>query len=138
MITSPADERFITEQSAQLLVASDELKVRAKVWDTSPVSHVTAALSGKKMYLAHIEQSQVWEGSFSGDQLPQKGVYNLLVKMEDADEDTAEDIIRCVFGESVYQTARREDRDQDNAVDAWPERGLLGTRLGPNTNGRKW
>ena len=28
--------------------------------------------------------------------------------------------------------------DQDNALEAWPERGLLATQLGPNRNGKKW
>jgi hypothetical protein len=32
----------------------------------------------------------------------------------------------------------RVERDQDNALDAWPEHGLLGTQLGPNKNGKKW
>jgi hypothetical protein len=31
-----------------------------------------------------------------------------------------------------------DERDQDNALDAWPEHGLLGTQLGPNKNGKKW
>jgi hypothetical protein len=32
----------------------------------------------------------------------------------------------------------RVGRDQDNALEAWPEHGLLGTQLGPNKNGKKW
>ena len=32
----------------------------------------------------------------------------------------------------------RAERDQGNALDAWPEHGLLGAQLGPNKNGRKW
>ena len=35
-------------------------------------------------------------------------------------------------------TRERAERDQDNALEAWPERGLLGTQLGPNKNGRQW
>jgi hypothetical protein len=31
---------------------------------------------------------------------------------------------------------KRVERDQDNALDAWPEHGLLGTQ--PNKNGKKW
>ena len=33
---------------------------------------------------------------------------------------------------------KRLERDQDNALEAWPEHGLLGTQLGPNKNGKKW
>lgn len=32
----------------------------------------------------------------------------------------------------------RLERDQDNALGPWPERGLLGTQLGPKKNGKKW
>ena len=32
----------------------------------------------------------------------------------------------------------RAVQDQDNALGAWPEHGLLGTQLGPNKNGRQW
>ena len=138
MITSPADKRFITEQSAELLVAKDEIKVRVKVWCTASVNHVVATLGAKAIRLANIPESQVWEGSFIEDQLPPEGVHDLLVKMEDADGGTAEDVIHCVFGKSAYQATERKERDQDNALEAWPERGLLGTQLGPNKNGRKW
>jgi MFS family permease len=30
------------------------------------------------------------------------------------------------------------ERDQGNALGAWPEHGLLGKQLGPNKNGKKW
>ena len=138
MITSPADERLITEQSAELLVANDEIKVRVKVWSTAPVSHVSATLGEKTVDLANLRGSQVWEGRFGEDQLPPEGVHDLLVEMQDARGGTAEDRIRRVFGDSAYRAAERKERDQDNAVEAWPERGLLGTQLGPNKNGRKW
>jgi hypothetical protein len=41
------------------------------------------------------------------------------------------------FGDALASMPRAE-RDQDNAISAWPEHGLLGTQLGPNKNGRKW
>lgn len=37
----------------------------------------------------------------------------------------------------LMERERVED-DQDNALEAWPEHGLLGTQLGPNKNGKKW
>jgi Icc protein len=66
------------------------------------------------------------------------GVYLLSVSVEDTDGDAAEDSIRMVLGASAYKSPERCARDQDNAIEAWPERGLLGTQLGPNKNGRKW
>jgi hypothetical protein len=48
----------------------------------------------------------------------------------------ASDEIRLAVGQ---RTVRKfEERDQDNALEAWPEHGLLGTQLGPNKNGKKW
>ncbi len=44
--------------------------------------------------------------------------------------------IRVVIGEP--EERERAERDQDNALEAWPEHGLLGTQLGPNKNGKKW
>ncbi len=39
---------------------------------------------------------------------------------------------------AAYKIRKRAERDQDNALEAWPEHGLLATQLGPNKNGRKW
>jgi|GEM_PF-4521089 len=67
---------------------------------------------------------------------PHEGVYCLLVSVEDARRTVATDKIRVASG----NPARREraERDQDNALEAWPEHGLPGTQLGPNKNGKKW
>ncbi len=43
-----------------------------------------------------------------------------------------------IAGVSKRPTRKTAERDQDNALEAWPEHGLLGTQLGPNKNGRKW
>ena len=66
------------------------------------------------------------------------GIYPLSVTIEDSDGRTAVDTIRMVLGASAYHLSERAQTDQDNALPAWPERGLMGTQLGPNKNGRKW
>lgn len=38
---------------------------------------------------------------------------------------------------AVLATAKGIGGDAD-PVGAWPERGVLGTQLGPNRNGRQW
>jgi 3',5'-cyclic-AMP phosphodiesterase len=37
-----------------------------------------------------------------------------------------------------YDAPARKPGDSVNAIGAYPEKGLLGTQLGPNRNGRKW
>jgi len=34
--------------------------------------------------------------------------------------------------------ARVGDGSDQDRVDPWPEKGILGTQLGPNRNGRQW
>jgi hypothetical protein len=42
------------------------------------------------------------------------------------------------FHKAQRNPLRCAGRDQDNAIGEWKERGILGTQLGPNKNGRKW
>ena len=74
---------------------------------------------------------------FDGEPLA-AGSYALTVEANDNSGELGTDEIRVVCGRSAYKGSERRERDQDNAVEAWPEQGLLGTQLGPNKNGRKW
>lgn len=137
MITSPADERFITDAMLDGHTSSDRIRVRAKVWGASPIRKAVATLNGQTAAMTQIPQSNMWGGEIARGDLAD-GVYALQVSVEDIDGGTAEDSCRIVVGVSAYAAVERAARDQDNAVGAWPERGLLGTQLGPNKNGRKW
>ena len=64
--------------------------------------------------------------------IPHQGVYSLVVSLG---EITTEEI-RVVSRDPAKRV--RVERDQDNALEAWLEHGLLGTQLGPNKNGKKW
>jgi hypothetical protein len=37
-----------------------------------------------------------------------------------------------------YDVPERSPVDRENAAGAWPEKHILGTRLGPNENGHPW
>ena len=137
VITSPADERFITEQNVQTLVVKGRVQIRAKAWGTLPVRSVLAKVGDTSVQLSPVEGSQVWEGEFQDLSLSD-GVYTLAVEMMDEAGKQALDEIRIVIGESAYKAPKRAERDQDNALEVWPERGLLATQLGPNKFGRKW
>jgi 3',5'-cyclic-AMP phosphodiesterase len=83
--------------------------------------------------MKRIANSHVWEADVSA---PREGVHFLKVSIEDVRGRVASDEIRIAVG----QRAEREcvERDQNNALEAWPEHGLLGSQLGPNKNGKKW
>jgi Icc protein len=130
VITSPSDERLLTSSSQ---TPQGNLKVRAKFWGEAEVVKMTAHLDGHDVFMKRVEDSQVWEANVSA---PHEGVYSLLVSVEDARGRVATDEIRIVVGDR--EERERVETDQDNALEAWPEHGLLGTQLGPNKNGKKW
>ena len=137
IITSPADERFITDSTLKGHIVDSSILVRAKAWGDSQIQNAVARLEDQMVQLSQIAASNLWQGELERGGLPD-GVYSLSVYVEDTEGRPAKDIIRLVLGASAYKPRARAARDQDNAVDAWPERGLLGTQLGPNKNGRKW
>jgi Icc protein len=130
IITSPSDERLLTNRSE---TPCGNLRVRAKFWGEVEALRATAHLDGHDVPMERVEKSQVWEAHLS---IPHEGVYSLVVSVEDSHGKVATDEIRVVSGDPAK--GERVERDQDNALAAWPEHGLLGTQLGPNKNGKKW
>ena len=132
MITSPVDERLLTKSSERL---SGSIKLRAKVWAKEEILRVSANLAGRDTPMRRVGSSQVWEAVVSLSAFDE-GMALLSVVAEAEGGRDATDTIRFAIGDPAE--VRRAERDQDNALGAWPEHGLLGTKLGPNKNGKKW
>lgn len=130
VITSPSDERLLTRSSE---LPRETLKIRAKFWGEVEGVDATAYLDGQTLTMKRVEHSDVWEAEIPA---PHEGTYSLKVTCKDAHGAVADDEIRVAVG--VRTERKAEERDQDNALEAWPEHGLLGTQLGPNKNGKKW
>jgi predicted phosphodiesterase len=130
VITSPSDERLLTRSSE---MPRERLKVRAKFWGGAEAVEAAAHLDGRSLRMKRVSDSHVWEAD---GPTPREGTYFLKVSFKDAYGQVATDEIRLAVGPRAERKA--EDRDQDNALEAWPEHGLLGTQLGPNKNGKKW
>jgi Icc protein len=131
VITSPSDERLLTKSSEAS--RTETLNVRAKFWGEVGALEATAHLDGQAHPMKRISDSQVWQAVVPS---PQQGTYPLGVSFKDANGRIATDKIRLAVGQRTER--KSEERDQDNALEAWPEHGLLGTQLGPNKNGKKW
>ncbi len=130
IITSPSDERLLTKFSE---LPQQTMKVRAKFWGEAKVAEATAHHHGQTHPMKRVNDSHVWEGDVP---TPHEGTHSLKVCFRDVDGKITSDEIRIAVGQ---RTERKfEERDQDNALGAWPEHGLLGTQLGPNKNGKKW
>jgi 3',5'-cyclic-AMP phosphodiesterase len=130
VITSPSDERLLTRSNE---MPRGKMKVRAKFWGEAQAVQATAHLHGQAVPMKLVDNSNVWEADVS---TPHEGVYSLKVSVEDTRGKIATDEIRVVSGDLAQR--ERAERDQDNALGAWQEHGLLGTQLGPNKNGKKW
>ena len=130
VITSPSDERFLTKSSQ---AQRGTLRVRAKFWGEAEAVKATATLDGVAVPMKRVQDSHVWEASLTTSR---EGVQSLLVSVDDERGNVATDEIRVAIGDRTEQ--ERVGRDQDNALEAWPEHGLLGTQLGPNKNGKRW
>jgi len=137
VVTSPSDERLLTKSDETGRTADDNLHVRAKIWGNARIDHVQASLEQQDVQLRQVPGSQVWDGRLPTAGVPD-GIYPLRVTAEDVNGKTAEDVICVLVGTAAAPHRKRFERDQDNALSAWAEHGLLGTQLGPNKNGKEW
>ena len=137
VITSPGDERLLTKSDLTDRTAEGNLHVRAKIRGRAGIDRVQASLQQQDVPLRQVPGSGIWEGDLPTAAAPD-GIYPLRVPAEDVNGKTAEDSICVLVGTAAVPPRKRFERDQDNALSAWAEHGLLGTQLGPNKNGKKW
>jgi len=138
MITAPVDERLSTHREPPLHMAGERMTVRVKVWSDRKLLRGCAAIGEQKVDLEQLAGSALWQANLDTEGLSD-GVYSLTVNFTDADGKSGEDVIRVVLNSlGQYKAVIRAGQDKDSVIGAWPERGILGTQLGPNKNGRKW
>ncbi len=129
IISSPSDERLLTKSSE---ILQRTVTVRAKFWGEAEALEASADLGGQMHAMKRVGNSHVWETDLP---TPSEGLHSLKVLFKDVHGKIASDEIRLAVGQRAER--KSEERDQDNALRAWPEHGLLGTQLGPNKNGKK-
>ena len=130
MITSPADWR-LTPQTSSMHSAARQLRV--KVWSAQTIRAVHAEIAGQEpIFLEQIPGTNVWRGP--NTLLEGCSRVRVIARVEDSQERIDEIELQNIASPQL----RIARRDQDNTIGAWPERGIQGTQLGPNKNGRKW
>ena len=139
LITFPADRRLITDPSHPGQVLRRTIAVRAKAWGADPIVSATLYVNGNESAEMSLSASPaVWRCQWDSTRVS-NGEHALTVRVIDqlgrSDEDSISVVVRQ---EGAYQTSLPAARDLDNSVGAWPAKGILGTQLGPNKNGRKW
>jgi len=131
-ITYPQDERLITNHANQVLC--EDVPVRVKTWALTHVRSVAVKIRDLQVSLA-TNDGLVWEGKIDLRSLPQ-GTHQLIAIATDEDGREQASSICLRIGPMPHR--HFAEIDQENAIGEWNERGLLGTQLGPNKNGKKW
>jgi Icc protein len=137
MVTSPADQRLVTDATGAALVLRDQVQVRARVW-ADAIEKVSISIDGGSDVpmgaLGESTWSTVWNAKECAD-----GLHRLTVTASTKDNRSASDTILSLVNTSgECETRTRSAVDYENALGAWPEKHILGTQLGPNENGRHW
>jgi Icc protein len=132
MITSPADHRLVTDVERPGHVVGRQFRVTARVFGASPVRDCRCRINDDPWMPLHLDGLE-WQGMYEAP--PRQ--FTLTVEATDIAGTTGTDAI-IVAGAGYRPPNRIVDGSDADALAAWPERHLLGTRLGPNRNGRKW
>ena len=134
MIIAPADHRLVTEVKRPEHVVPDEFKVMARVWGESRVTGCRCRINeGGWMSMHRGTRASDWE------LVCQAPSQQLTLSVEATDASGSSDTDTIVVATPEYRPPHRAaDGSDADAIGAWPERHLLGTRLGPNRNGRHW
>jgi 3',5'-cyclic-AMP phosphodiesterase len=132
---------LIVDPDAPDQVVRETLRVRAKVWAASGVDHVFARVDGgERIALApDPNDPSIWD-AIEDIRTLSDGGHALVVEAHDIAGGAGQDTITvCVARNGRYTPPLRiGDGSDRDTVGAWPEKGILGTQLGPNRNGRKW
>jgi predicted phosphodiesterase len=132
MITAPADHRLVTDIERPGHVVAGTCRVTARVFGPSPVQECRCRINEgpwTPLQVAGLD----WQSSCVAP--PQQ--FTLTVEATDiAGAKGADTIIVATPG--YRPPPRIADGSDADALGAWPDRHLLGTRLGPNRNGRQW
>ena len=132
MITSPADHRLVTGIECPRHVVAGQFRVTARVFGASPVNSCGCRINDGAWMPLRLD-GHVWEGVCEAP--PRQ--FSLTVEATDGEGMTDTDTI--IVATSGHRPPHRiADGSDADALSAWPERHLLGTRLGPNRNGKQW
>jgi 3',5'-cyclic-AMP phosphodiesterase len=139
MITTPADQAFIIDPIRPDQVVRGVTAVRAKAWDAKGIICANCRIDdGPWRPMWQIGTGPLWSCTWNSSEAAD-GCHDITVLAQCADGRTVADAISVLTSQSGrYDAPARTGGDSVNAIGAYPGKGLLGTQLGPNRNGRKW
>ena len=156
LITSPADERMAVRStlasslyahaSSNSKTSDSWMEVRALVMGTDVESVELTLDDCEAVRMQPVrERASLWSARI---ERPSSGTHRISVRARASEAPTIPDAMGtapCEDGhDEIHFTLGAKPRALDtfgehrHTVGAWPDRGVLGTRLGPNANGKHW
>ena len=133
VITQPGDLRLQTDRTSQETLTT-KVSVRAKIWSRRHVKKVSARVQNSQTSLTS-DDGLLWQGNLDLCGLGE-GAHDLHVTASETNGSQITSSVRLHVGPMPER--KFSNIDHENAIGEWTERGLLGTQLGPNKNGKKW
>jgi 3',5'-cyclic-AMP phosphodiesterase len=139
MITTPADQAFIIDPTQADQVVRGVTEVRANAWAANGIDSAKCRIDDRPWQpMWQVGSGPMWSRIWNSSEVAD-GPHDITVLARCADGRIAADTISVLTSQSgCYQAPQRQPGDNANAIGAYPSKGLLGTQLGPNKNGRKW
>ena len=133
LITAPADHRLATDAGDPDHVPGETCEVRATVLWPRKIVRCTCGIDDGP----DVEMSEVAPGRWVATLEVSSDATTIGV--EACDEDGWIGIESVEVARPAHlDVKRRADGSDADSVGAWEARGIFGTQLGPNRNGRKW
>ncbi len=139
MITSPVERRLITEPDRPEQLVRGMVEIRAKAWGIGGAASPVVQVDDRPlMDMSLAGSSSVWSCRWDSTTVD-SGEHRITVRIRGANGSAEEDTIDVLVGQDAsYQRPDFAIGDAENAIGPYSSKGILGTQLGPNKNGRKW
>jgi 3',5'-cyclic-AMP phosphodiesterase len=137
MVTSPADQRLVTDAKNESQAICGQVQVRARVWGEA-IEKVSISIDGGSKIPMRAPDESIWNTVWNARECA-NGLHRLTVTASTKDNRSASDTIVVLVNRSgQFESRIRSAVDYENTLGAWPEKHILGTQLGPNDNGHGW
>ena len=133
LITTPTDRRLATDSEDKSHWPQGECEVRVSVLGAKPILRCVCGFDGQDMQ----PMQSIGAKRFSLTLPIPDDTRKLTVEAEDSTGAIGREWIELATEEDLAAKRCADGSDAD-AIEAWDERGIVGTKLGPNRNGRKW
>lgn len=129
LVTSPTDARLVTRPDQMV---GDTLTVTALAWSKHGIAEACVNCGNGWIAMTPTDQPGEWSVTC------QSQADTVCVRIRDEAGGTDEETVRVSRPGDRFP-ARAADGSDKDSLGPWPEKGILGTQLGPNRNGKiKW